>query len=124
MYFITPSFSKSSEYNAFISRYEATYQEPPIPIYTATTYDAANLLLSAVESIAVQEQDGTLHVGRQALRDALYTTTGFPGLTGSLTCSRYGDCGVARFNAERLDDPAAGLKGLEANVIWGYPPNE
>ena len=121
IYFITPTFTKSPEYDALIARYEATYQEPPIPVYTATTHDAASLLFSVVESIAVQEQDGTLHVGRQALRDALYTTTGFPGLTGSLTCSRYGDCGVARFNAERLDDPAVGLTGLEANVIWTYP---
>jgi len=100
---------------------EATYQEPPNAVYSATTYDAANLLLSAIESIVVQEKDGTLHIGRQGLRDALYTTTGFQGLTGSLTCSRYGDCGVARFNVARLDDPATGLKGLDANVIWTYP---
>ena len=124
MYFIVPAFTKSPEYDTFISKYEATYQEPPIPIYTATTYDAASLLLSAIESVAIQDKDGTLHIGRQALRDALYTTTGYQGLTGSLTCSRYGDCGVARFNVSRLDDPAAGLKGLEANVIWTYPPEE
>ena len=47
--------------------------------------------------MAVQEEDGTLHIGRQALRDALYATTGYQGLTGSLTCDEYGDCGVARF---------------------------
>jgi len=123
-YLISPTFPKSPEYDALISRYEATYQEPPIPVYTATAYDAANLLLSAIESVAVQEKDGTLHIGRQALRDALYTTSGFPGLTGTLTCSRYGDCGVARFNVARLDDPAAGIQGLETNVIWTYPPEE
>jgi len=121
MYLISPTFSKSPEYDALISKYEATYQEPPNAVYSATTYDAANLLLSAIESIVVQEKDGTLHIGRQGLRDALYTTTGFQGLTGSLTCSRYGDCGVARFNVARLDDPATGLKGLDANVIWTYP---
>jgi branched-chain amino acid transport system substrate-binding protein len=121
-YLISPTFTKSPEYDALISRYEATYQEPPLPVYTGTTYDAADLLLSAIESVAVQERDGTLHIGRQALRDTLYTTSGFPGLTGSLTCSRYGDCGLARFNVARLDDPAAGIKGLDANVIWTYPP--
>jgi branched-chain amino acid transport system substrate-binding protein len=124
VYLISPTFTKRPEYDALVSRYEATYQEPPIPVYTATTYDAAILLLSTVESIAVQEKDRTLHIGRQALRDAMYTTSSFPGLTGRLTCSRYGDCGVARFDVARLDDPAAGIRGLEANVIWTYPPDE
>jgi len=73
--------------------------------------------------VAVRDADGTLHVGRQALRDALYATSGFQGLTGDLTCDEYGDCGVARFQVVRLDDPAAGLDGLAANVVYTYPPN-
>jgi branched-chain amino acid transport system substrate-binding protein len=103
----------------------ATYQEPPHPIYHATTYDAANLLFTAIEAVAVPDAraDGRLHIGRQALRDALYTTAGYPGLTGSLICDKYGDCGVARFNVLRLDDPAAGLEGLAANVVYTYPPD-
>ena len=124
MYLIAPTVTKSPEYNALVSRYEATYQEPPLPIYTATTYDAANLLLSTIESIAVQEEDGTLHIGRQALRDALYAAAGYQGLTGGLTCDEYGDCGAIRLQIARLDDPAAGLEGLKANVIWTYPPDE
>ncbi len=68
--------------------------------------------------------DGTLHIGRQALRDALYATAGYQGLTGSLTCDEYGDCGVARFQVTRLDDPAAGLEGLAANVVYTYPPDQ
>jgi branched-chain amino acid transport system substrate-binding protein len=124
VYLISPTFVQSPEYDALISRYEATYQEPPDLIYTATTYDAAALLLSTIESIAAQGEDGTLHIGRQALRDALYTTTSFQGLSGSLTCSRYGDCGVARFNVARLEDPAAGLRGLEANVVYTWPPEQ
>jgi branched-chain amino acid transport system substrate-binding protein len=123
-YLISPTFAKSAEYDAFIARYEATYQEPPLAIYHATTYDAANLLLSVLEAIAIQDRDGTLHIGRQALRDALYTTAGYPGLTGSLTCDPFGDCGVARFNVARLDDPAAGLKGLEGNVVYTYAADQ
>jgi len=68
--------------------------------------------------------DGTLHIGRQALRDALYATSGYQGLTGSLTCDEYGDCGVARFQVVHLDDPAAGLEGLAANVVYTYPPDQ
>jgi branched-chain amino acid transport system substrate-binding protein len=125
MYLMSPTFEPSPDYDAFVARYEARFLEPPATvIYDATTYDAANLLLRAIEAVAVRGKDGALQVGRQALRDALYTTAGFEGLTGSLTCDLYGDCGVARFNIVRLDNPAAGLAGLAANVIWTYPPDE
>jgi branched-chain amino acid transport system substrate-binding protein len=50
------------------------------------------MIFAAIEQVAVQEADGTLHIGRQALRDALYATTNFQGLTGNLTCSATGDC--------------------------------
>jgi branched-chain amino acid transport system substrate-binding protein len=36
-----PTFAQSAEYSAFLSRYEARYQEPPLSIYDATTCDAA-----------------------------------------------------------------------------------
>lgn len=124
LYMIAPTFATSPEYDAFRSRYEARYQEPPFPIYDASTYDAANLLFHAIEAAAIQDGDGKLHVGRHALREALYTTSGFQGLTGNLTCDRYGDCGVARFNVLRVDDPAAGLEGLAANVVYTYRPEE
>jgi branched-chain amino acid transport system substrate-binding protein len=82
------------------------------------------LFLNTIEAAAVQDKDGTLHIGRQALRDALYATAAYPGLTGSLTCDQYGDCGVARFEVVRLDDPAAGLEGLATNVVYTYPSDE
>ena len=36
--------------------------------------------------------DGSLVIGRQALRDALYATKDFDGITGKLTCNENGDC--------------------------------
>jgi len=119
-----PAAPQSPEYEAYLARYEARYPEPSFPMYAATTYDAANLVFDAIEAVAVQDQDGTLHVGRQALRDALYGTVGYQGVTGRVTCDQYGDCGVARFNVMRLDKPAAGLAGLETNVVYTYPPDQ
>lgn len=52
----------------------------------------ANLVFAAIEKVAVQDEDGTLHIPRQALRDAVYGTSGFAGLTGNLTCTPTGDC--------------------------------
>jgi branched-chain amino acid transport system substrate-binding protein len=122
LHLVIPIPPEGPAHDAFVSRYETKYGERPAELYYAHTYDAANLLLNAVEMAAVQEQDGTLHIGRQALRDALYATAGYQGLTGNLTCDAHGDCGVARFQVTRLDDPAAGLAGLAANVLYTYPP--
>jgi branched-chain amino acid transport system substrate-binding protein len=51
--------------------------------------DAANRSL-AIE-VAVQDEMAA-HIPRQALRDALYATKDYPGLTGNLTCTPTGDC--------------------------------
>jgi len=127
MYFIAPATPEGPAHDAFVSRYETKYNEPLTSTpYYAHTYDAVNVLLNAIQAVAVQDAkaDGTLHIGRQALRDALYATAGHQGLTGRLTCDEYGDCGVARFQVTRLDDPAAGLEGLADNVVYTYPPGQ
>jgi branched-chain amino acid transport system substrate-binding protein len=124
VHLVIPITPQSPAHDALVSRYEAEYGEAPAAVYYAHTYDATNMLLDAIEAVAVQEEDGTLHIGRQALRHALYATAGYQGLTGSLTCDVYGDCGVARFQVTRLDDPAAGLEGLAANVVYTYPPDQ
>jgi branched-chain amino acid transport system substrate-binding protein len=125
MYFITPARPEGPAYDAFSASYEKMYSQLPTSTpYHAHTYDAVNLLLNAIETVAVQEKDGTLHIGRQALRDTLYATNSYQGLTGSLTCDQFGDCGAIRLQATRLDDPAAGLEVLEANVVYTYPPDQ
>jgi branched-chain amino acid transport system substrate-binding protein len=126
LYFNTPVRPEGPAYAAFASRYEAKYNESSISTtpYDAHAYDAVNLLLNAIEAAAVEEEDGTLHIGRQALRDTLYATSGYQGLTGSLTCDEYGDCGAIRLQVTRLDDPDAGLTGLAANVIYTYSPDQ
>ena len=52
--------------------------------------------MDAVEAVAKEADDGTLIIGRQALRDAMAAVENYDGLTGSLTCldaSPYaGDC--------------------------------
>lgn len=125
LYFNVPATPEGPAYDAFVARYRSTYGDSPITgPYLAHTYDAANLLLDTIQSIAVQDADGTLHVGRQALRDALHATVSYQGITGSLTCDEYGDCGAIRIQVNHLDDPAAGFDGLAANVVYTFPPGE
>ncbi len=105
--------------------YEAKYGEDfTSPVDAA--YDAANLLLDAIEAVTVQDpkEDGTLHLGRQALRDALYATADYEGVSGHITCDEFGDCGIPRFNIVRLDDPTAGIKGIKSNVVYTYTPEQ
>jgi len=103
-----------------VSAYEARYHESPPTNTPGRAFDATDLLLTGIEAVAVKDADGTLHIGREALREALYATTGFEGVSGMLTCDEFGDCSTARFDGMRLDDPAAGLEGLLSNVIYTY----
>ncbi|MBI5842075.1 MAG: branched-chain amino acid ABC transporter substrate-binding protein [Chloroflexi bacterium] len=67
-------------------------------------YDVTTLLLEAIAKVAEVDADGTMHIGRQAIRDVLYARRNFPGKTGTLTCNQYGDCGqpvieIYRYNS-------------------------
>jgi branched-chain amino acid transport system substrate-binding protein len=120
MYFSGPATPSGDAYAAFVQKYQTKFGEKPIQAFHAHAYDAANMLFAALKKVAVQDSDGTLHIPRQGLRDALYATKDFQGLTGSLTCDQYGDCGAPKINIVRLDDPSAGIEGLRGNVIKTY----
>lgn len=90
----SPDTSKfGPDYEAkFKPAYMAKFGSEPLSIFHAHSYDAMNMILTCVEKVAVQDEDGTLHIGRQALRDCLFATENFTGLTGNLTCTDTGDC--------------------------------
>ena len=94
MYLSSPDFSTFGPAYAenFLPAYEAAYGEKPTSAFHAHAYDAANVIFAAIEAVAVQNADGSLTIGRQALRDALYATTDYQGLTGNITCAANGDC--------------------------------
>ena len=123
MYFVGPaSPPETPEVQRLNSAYREKYGESPHNSYYLNAYDAANLLFAAIEKTAFREEDGTLHIGRQALRDELYATRDFPGVTGLLGCDRFGDCIPPAFNILRLNDAEKGMKGLESNVLYTYAP--
>ena len=72
------------------------YGSDPPSGYHAHAYDATNLLLEALEAVAIVSDDGSVMFGRQAIRDAVAATEDYPGLTGRLTCREdspfAGDC--------------------------------
>jgi branched-chain amino acid transport system substrate-binding protein len=95
------AYVSSPDLAAFSADYQTTFLpkykelagvEDPVSIFHAHAFDAANMIFAAIEKVAVQDADGTLHIPRQALRDAMYATKDFKGLTGNLTCTPTGDC--------------------------------
>lgn len=124
MYFVGPKKTTGEEVDHITELYAEEYNEPPTVSYFLSAYDAASLLFYALEQSAVTDKKGTLHIGRQALRDTLYSIKSFKGITGELTCNRFGDCVKPHFNVLRLDEPTQGIKGLERNVFFTYPVNK
>jgi len=83
-------------YEEFLVTWDEEYGGVPPSGFHAHSYDATHLLLDAVEAVAEEHDDGSLVIGRQALRDALSAVEGYAGLTGTLTCQDEspfaGDC--------------------------------
>jgi branched-chain amino acid transport system substrate-binding protein len=120
MCFVGPSCPKGADVDRLAAAYKVKFKEKPTVIYYLSGFDAAALLFYAIEKVAIRDKDGTLHIGRKALRDTLYTTTGFKGVTGTLSCNKFGDCAQPAFNVFRLDDPSKGLEGLQSNIVYSY----
>jgi branched-chain amino acid transport system substrate-binding protein len=97
MYHSSPDFSAfGAGYKTFLEKHQKKYGEKPIAPFHAHAYDAVMMILAAIEKVAKKGPDGSLYIGRRALRDALYATKDFKGLTGNLTCDQYGDCADPR----------------------------
>ncbi|HLE53028.1 MAG TPA: branched-chain amino acid ABC transporter substrate-binding protein [Anaerolineales bacterium] len=122
MYLSSPDFSLfPAGYNTFVDKYKEKYGTAPLSIFHAHAYDAANIIFAAIEKVAVVDADGTIHIGRQALRDAIYATKDFQGITGSLTCSELGDCGAPVIAVYQIvdSDPTTWNPGV--NPLKVYP---
>jgi branched-chain amino acid transport system substrate-binding protein len=101
-------------YQELLAKWDAKYGGVPPSGYHAFAYDAGNIVFQAIEKVAVVDADGTVHIGRQALRDAMYGTTDFPGLTGTLSCDANGDCATG--------EALAVYQYTEAEVSGGHFP--
>jgi branched-chain amino acid transport system substrate-binding protein len=95
MYLSSPDFSAfTGDYAGFIEKHKAKYGGSTLSTFHAHAYDAANILFAALEKVAVVQDDSTIYIPRKALRDAIFATKDFKGITGTLSCSPSGDCGA------------------------------
>jgi ABC-type branched-subunit amino acid transport system substrate-binding protein/ABC-type nitrate/sulfonate/bicarbonate transport system substrate-binding protein len=113
--YLSGPFVSGQPYDDFVAKYTEQYGEAPTSGFHAHAYDGANMIFDAVEQVAVQNADGSLSIGRQALRDALYATSDFEGLTGRLSCDENGDCATG--------EALAVFQLTEAEIVDGsWPP--
>lgn len=115
MYLSSPDFSAfgSAYADNFLPAYETKYGEKPISAFHAHAYDAANLIMAAIQQVAQEGPDGSLRIDRAALRAALLATSGFQGLTGDITCDENGDCADPRIAVYQI---------TQANIDAGEVP--
>ena len=87
-------FAGSFYADEFLPAYEDAFGEPT-SVFHAHSFDATNLILDAVEQVAIEDGD-TLLIPRVGLKDALFATSGFEGIVGTLDCAptadAIGDC--------------------------------
>jgi branched-chain amino acid transport system substrate-binding protein len=97
MFHSSPDFSAfAAGYKDFLAKHQKKFGEKPLAPFHAHGYDAAMMIFAAIKKVGKTGPDGTLCIGRKALRDALYATKDMKGLTGNLTCSKFGDCADPR----------------------------
>jgi branched-chain amino acid transport system substrate-binding protein len=118
-YLSSPNFSAfQAGYADFVTKYEAKVGKKPISAFHAHAYDATNILFAAIEKVAVKGSDGTLYIPKKALRDAIFATKDFPGITGVLSCSASGDCGAPLIAMYQISSRETGGEWPPEAPVW------
>lgn len=113
--YLSGPFVQGVEYESFLEKWEDQIGGVPPSGFHAFAYDATNILLQAIEDVAVESSDGSLSIGRQALRDAIAATASFDGLTGTLSCTPTGDCATG--------EALAVFELTQTEIDGSFPPD-
>ena len=127
MYFSGPDLRLGANRNSLTGKsvgelladYQAEFGPSPDPPTWLFAYDAAVMLLAAIEA-AAEERDGTLRIDRAAVREALDAAR-FNGAVGEIHCEEFGDCGTELFDVIHHTDPSD-LAASRENVVFAYDP--
>jgi branched-chain amino acid transport system substrate-binding protein len=99
----------------FLPAYNDAYGEPTA-VFHAHSFDATNILLDAIEEVAIQTDDGGLLIPRVALKDRMFETSGFDGVIGTLDCGE-SDLGIGDCNPDATI-AVAQVRDGDFEVIW------
>jgi len=119
MYHSSPDFSAfAGGYKDFLTKHQKKYGEKPLAPFHAHAYDAAMMIYAAIEKVGKKAPDGTLYIGRKALRDALYATKNMKGLTGNVSCDKYGDCADPKIGVYKTTPENVKTLVMPDKPIW------
>ena len=119
MYLSSPDFTAfQAGYQDFLAKHTTKYGGNPLSVFHAHAYDATNILFNALEKVAVTAPDGTIYVPKKALRDAIYATKDHKGLTGTLSCGQYGDCGAPIIGVYQVTAENVANLSLPTKPVW------
>jgi len=122
VFLTSPDFSPDvlgPEYQTFLVKYIRKYGTPS-SVFNVYAYDAAAMIFAAIQKVARRSASGDLVVDRVAVRNTLYATRDFRGITGKLTCNRFGDCAVPRTAIYQVTstDPANWKPGVSPKKVF------
>lgn len=124
MFFSGPAVPEDDPaYDEFVAAYEEEYGEPPISAYHAHAYDATMMILTAVEQVA-SVSGQTVTIDRTELREALYATEGYQGLTGTLSCDVFGDCADPNVKVFFNGPDQESLEDVHSNIVFELDEGE
>jgi len=107
MYMSGPDLKFSGTFyeNTFLPKYkEISGESAPISVFHAHAFDATNMIFDAIEKVALTDAQGNLYIPRTALKDAIFATKDFKGITGNLTCNPDGDCANAKISVVKVEN--------------------
>lgn len=122
--YLSGPYVTGAAYDEFLAKWDDKFSGTPPSGFHAFAYDATNVLFDAIEASATVDEDGTLHVGRQAIRDYISGMDNYAGLTGKVNCTDkdFGELGISH------GDCATGgalaifqLTDAQMNGVW--PPD-
>ncbi len=118
-YFSSPNFAAFGPgYTELLTKLAAKFGGKPLSVFHAHAYDATNILFKALEKVAIENADGSLSIPKGALRDAIYATKDFAGITGTLTCTPTGDCGAPVIGVYQVTQENVDKLEMPGKAIW------
>lgn len=112
MYLSGPYVVPEGPYGDLLTKWDDKFGGAPPSGFHGHAYDAANMMMDAIEAVAQMDADGNLLIGRQAIRDHLSAVAGYDGVIGKLTCNATGDCAtgealaIFQVTADAINDDA------------------
>lgn len=109
------------KYPDFVAAYTEKFGEGPINSFHAQAYDAAVILIKAIEAVAKTDDSGSTFIGQQALHDALFATKGYDGISGPINCNEHGQCGGFNFAVYEFTDGDPSTFAIGENPVKIFP---